>query len=581
MAREAGPALTARRDRADEHAIADRIPDDARPDLLDHTDGLVTHDQAGPHGILAAKDVEIGTADRRERDANHGFPDTGPRPRHLLDAEVTHTTEDGRILGDPTEVALLLAAREAGLDKGTLESDYPRVAEIPFDAARRCMTTVHRDPGGGFVSFTKGALEVMLAKSTSVSAASTSVALPADEIGHTGERMAADGHRVLALAMRRWPSCPRFVTPDAVEHDLTLLGLVGITDPPRSEARTAIAVCRAAGIVPVMITGDHPVTARAIATRVGLLDDAGDILTGAELDRLRPAELAERVGRVRVYARVSPEQKVDIVQALQARGEIVAMTGDGVNDAPALEQADIGVAMGVAGTDVAKEASAMLLLDDDFATIVRAVREGRVHLRQPPPLHQIRRDDELGGGIAHSPGSGARDADAAPAHPDSLDQPRVGRAAWARARRGARGAERHAASAAASGREHVRARTRHPCRLGQHPDGHARYRDGGLGDPHRHGRMADGHRRRSGPHRSDAAASGEPPASRPSSPWHPRPECSRDRQLRAGGGGTRRPPPRPTSSWQLNTASVVPLSARRMSSQLVLLGNARPVPSHA
>jgi Ca2+-transporting ATPase len=281
------------------------------------------------------------------------------------------------VLGDPTEVALFVAAREAGVEKETVERKYPRVAEIPFDSGRKCMTTVHRDPDGGFVSFTKGALEVILGQSVDGATSAGATTLCPGAVRGVGERMAADGLRVLAVGTRRWPSLPIAVTPETVEQELTLLGLVGLMDPPRPEAREAVTTCRAAGIVPVMITGDHPATARAIAARLGIIDADGEVLAGAELSRLSPADLAARVDRVRVYARVAPEQKLDIVRALQARGEIVAMTGDGVNDAPALKQADIGVAMGIAGTDVTKEASAMILLDDDFATIVRAVREGR------------------------------------------------------------------------------------------------------------------------------------------------------------------------------------------------------------
>jgi len=283
----------------------------------------------------------------------------------------------GAVIGDPTEVALLMAARTGGLEKQAIEQDYPRVAELPFDSERKCMTTVHRDPGGGLVSFTKGAAEVVLERSILVETSSGSIAAPKDELRQAAERMAGDGLRVLALAMRRWRALPDTLASNEVERDLTLLGFVGIMDPPRDEARDAIETCRRAGIVPVMITGDHPVTAMAIAQRVGLLSPGDEVLGGRELARLSADELDARVADIRVYARVAPEDKLKIVRALQARGELVAMTGDGVNDAPALRQADIGVAMGVTGTDVAKEASAMILLDDNFATIVRAVREGR------------------------------------------------------------------------------------------------------------------------------------------------------------------------------------------------------------
>jgi len=189
--------------------------------------------------------------------------------------------------------------------------------------------------------------------------------------------MAAAGQRVLAIAMRSWPEIPRVEDTDAVECDLTLLGLVGLIDPPRPEAAEAVQACKSAGITPVMITGDHPATAVAIARRLCIIDEGDAILTGPELAALSDAALAARVEQVRVYARVDPSQKIRIVEALQERGQFVAMTGDGVNDAPALTRANIGVAMGKKGTDVAREAASLVLLDDNFATIVAAVREGR------------------------------------------------------------------------------------------------------------------------------------------------------------------------------------------------------------
>ncbi|MBI3781563.1 MAG: cation-transporting P-type ATPase, partial [candidate division NC10 bacterium] len=269
------------------------------------------------------------------------------------------------------------AARDAGFERLEVEKEYPRVAEIPFDSDRKCMTTLHRDPAGGFISFTKGAIEVIVEESRQMLTSSGSREIQPDELAKVSERMAADGLRVLALGMRRWEDKPALMTAETVERELTLLGFVGIADPPREEAREAVGTCKTAGIVPVIITGDHPATARAIARRLGILEDGDAVMTGQELATLSQQELQTRVGHIRVYARVAPEQKLKIVTALQASGEYVAMTGDGVNDAPALKQADIGVAMGITGTDVAKEASAMILLDDNFATIVRAVREGR------------------------------------------------------------------------------------------------------------------------------------------------------------------------------------------------------------
>jgi Ca2+-transporting ATPase len=284
---------------------------------------------------------------------------------------------DNSPVGDPTEVALFNAARYSGFDKQSREQQYARVAELPFDSDRKCMTTLHHDPEGGLVAFTKGATEALVARSVNQLRGSGSAPVVPEDLFNAAEEMAALGLRVLAFGVRRWSAQPVSMTPEATEKDLTLIGLTGIGDPIRKEAVEAIETCRQAGITAVMITGDHPVTARAIARDLGILRSGQSILTGRELAELQEAELAERVDSARVYARVAPEQKLRIVRALQARGNLVAMTGDGVNDAPALKQAEIGVAMGIAGTDVARQASSLILLDDNFATIVRAVREGR------------------------------------------------------------------------------------------------------------------------------------------------------------------------------------------------------------
>ncbi len=315
---------------------------------------------------------------------SEALKDTGsPAYRFMAAMAISNDAEtsgEGDVMGDPTEVALYNAARDHGFDKTELEKDFPRVAEIPFDSDRKCMTTFHRwpDPDGDFVSITKGAIEVLTERSDGILTAGGVKPIDMEELHRLNDRMAADGLRVLAIAMRRWADVPREMTPENVETGLVILGLVGILDPPREEAREAIGLCRTAGIRPVMITGDHPITARAIAKRLGLIEDSSkEIMTGRELDKLPLEEFEERVEHIRVYARVAPEQKLKIVKALQDRGQFVAMTGDGVNDAPALKRADIGIAMGITGTDVAKEASHMILLDDNFATIVRAVRDGR------------------------------------------------------------------------------------------------------------------------------------------------------------------------------------------------------------
>jgi len=281
----------------------------------------------------------------------------------------------GEPLGDPTETALYSAAAAAGQVRQEVERAWPRIAELPFDSERKLMTTFHAAPEGGVVSITKGAAESVLARSAMQRCAGGTEPLDVEELEADIDEISGDGLRVLAYGTRRFDELPDDLA--AAERELVFLGLVGLMDPPRPEAAQAVELCKSAGIVPVMITGDHPATAMSIARRIGIAQRETEVVTGVELDRLTLEELEARVLDTHVYARVAPEQKLKIVRALQDKGQFVAMTGDGVNDAPALKQADIGVAMGVTGTDVAKEAASMILLDDNFSTIVRAVEEGR------------------------------------------------------------------------------------------------------------------------------------------------------------------------------------------------------------
>ncbi|MEN8178013.1 MAG: cation-translocating P-type ATPase [Pseudomonadota bacterium] len=284
--------------------------------------------------------------------------------------------KDGRPSGEPTELALFEAADKAGFDKAVLERAKPRLAAIPFDSKRKQMTTLHQSPDG-VIAYIKGAPERVLTQCSKVLEGDSPVSFEPEAVLSEAERLANEGYRVLALAKRELTGLPEPLTPESTEQDLTFLGLVALIDPPRPEVPRAVEDCLTAGIAPVMITGDHPGTARAIARRLGITTNHKTVLTGNELAEMSDDTLARVVETVRIYARVSPEQKLRIVKALQKNGEFVAMTGDGVNDAPALKRASIGVAMGQKGTDVAREAADMVLLDDNFATVVRAVQAGR------------------------------------------------------------------------------------------------------------------------------------------------------------------------------------------------------------
>ncbi len=306
-------------------------------------------------------------------------------------------------VGDPTEGALILAAAAADILKPDLDQAFPRVAEVPFDSVRKRMTTIHLSPTSNkdvpeslipiwerrltpadslpkYLAFTKGAIDGVLANSSGVWVEGQVTPI-SDEwvvrIMEAHDQMAAKGMRVLGVALRPWDQDPDAAVDQTAEHDLIFVGMFGMIDPPRPEVSDAVIECRSAGIRPVMITGDHPLTARHIAQQIGITED-DRFMTGQELDRLSAEELSQVIQDVSVFARVSPENKLQLIEAYQMQTNVVAMTGDGVNDAPALKKADIGVAMGITGTDVAKGAADMVLLDDNFATIVAAVEEGRV-----------------------------------------------------------------------------------------------------------------------------------------------------------------------------------------------------------
>nr|WP_092074506.1 cation-translocating P-type ATPase [Dendrosporobacter quercicolus]NSL49104.1 cation-translocating P-type ATPase [Dendrosporobacter quercicolus DSM 1736]SDM99455.1 Ca2+-transporting ATPase [Dendrosporobacter quercicolus] len=297
------------------------------------------------------------------------------------DAKLTRHSDTNAwgIIGDPTEGALLTAAAKAGITQEGITLQFPRVKELPFDSGRKMMTTIHSF-GQDYLAFTKGAPDILISRCTKIMAENQIRPLDAEMISQLQQinhDLAGQALRVLAVACRQYAQLPVSTDSEQLENDLVLIGLVGMIDPPRSEAREAVKVCVNAGIRPIMITGDHQDTAQAIALDLGIITDKNQSMTGKQLDQLSKPELSEAVKHTSVFARVSPENKVAIVEALKANNQIVAMTGDGINDAPALKKADIGVAMGITGTDVTKETADMVVTDDNFATIVSAVEEGR------------------------------------------------------------------------------------------------------------------------------------------------------------------------------------------------------------
>jgi Ca2+-transporting ATPase len=341
--------------------------------------GSVTYICADKTGTLTENRMALGViyADSREY-SDLASLETGALSRRFIEvAALCNDVEEdsGELRGEPTELALIEAARAAGFDKRSMERTMPRIAELPFESERRYMVTAHATDSG-VIALVKGAPESVI--SNCIDQLTSDGRLSLDPgILDVAARMASSGYRVLALACRENLTPSDLVTDVNLESDWTFIGLVGLSDPPRPEAYQAIEQCKLAGIVPVMITGDHPATANFIAAELGISEDDTNTVTGAELEKLTDRELERRAEKIRVYARVDAEAKIRIVHALQNAGHFVAMTGDGVNDAPALKHASIGVAMGQRGTDVAREAAELVLLDDNFATIVTAIHEGR------------------------------------------------------------------------------------------------------------------------------------------------------------------------------------------------------------
>jgi Ca2+-transporting ATPase len=353
-----------------QHALMRRLP-------AVETLGSVTYVCTDKTGTLTANRMRVATLHAAGETRSEPPPEPEPGWRELMLAMAlcndARFGAGGEPVGEATEAALLAALPEQAVRAWA--ERYPRVAELPFEASRARMTTLHRD-GERVLVLCKGAPESVLPRCTAELAGGRPSA-PGPGLGVTAERLAAEGQRVLAFAVKTLPAVPASLDPEIVERELGFVGFVGLMDPPRAGVEQAVAACQTAGIAPVMITGDHAATAKAIAVQLGIAEPGSEVLTGRQLARLPDERLDAEVRRVRVYARTTPEQKIRIVEALQRAGELVAMTGDGVNDAPALTRADIGVAMGKTGTDVAREAADLVLLDDNFATIVAAVREGR------------------------------------------------------------------------------------------------------------------------------------------------------------------------------------------------------------
>ena len=296
------------------------------------------------------------------------------------DALISRNGIEISTIGDPTETALLDMGARYGIYKDEIYETYPRKAEIPFDSTRKLMSTIHPAEDGGYMVAIKGGLDEILAICSGIldgGAARKITGNDLEKIHRANMDMASHALRVLAIGFRRMEELPSEISAETIETDITFIGLAGMIDPPREEAKKAVRQCKGAGIKPVMITGDHKITAAAIAESLGIISNGDCILTGTDVELMTDAQLRMMAGNVAVFARVAPEHKVRIVQAYKHIGNVVAMTGDGVNDAPALKLADIGVAMGITGTDVAKEAADVVLTDDNFATIVSAVREGR------------------------------------------------------------------------------------------------------------------------------------------------------------------------------------------------------------